>query len=261
MTNDAKPSMEASVFWKIGEAAERAGLSVRAVHHYEATGLLTPARTSLGHRRYSRQHVSRLRRIANLRRLGLSLEEIRSCLKGERLTPRRLLELRAAAIRERVAELEQTASQLEAVLLTEAASGDDGVFDLLTAVDALAACEERLEPEQYQAWTRSRRELGPSGLAERERAFAELVAALRVEMERGTEPSQEPMLGLARRWEALAQETYLHDDVLRCNVAAAIAMVPGLAQRLGCDRALLRYVGQAQASLDPCDGHRARGRG
>jgi MerR family transcriptional regulator, thiopeptide resistance regulator len=29
-------------FWKVGELAERTGLTVRALHHYDALGLLSP---------------------------------------------------------------------------------------------------------------------------------------------------------------------------------------------------------------------------
>lgn len=56
------------------------------------------------------------------------------------------------------------------------------------------------------------------------------------------------MLTLARRWEELARQTYCHDEGLRCNMAATASQVPGLAERFGADRALLRYVGQALAS-------------
>jgi DNA-binding transcriptional MerR regulator len=224
-------------------------LSVRALHHYEAAGLVSPARTDTQHRLYSASDVDRLRRIANLRRLGLSLEEVRACLLGESLTPRRLLELRLAELHERQAELERDALHLSNVLLAADASGDAGPFDLWTAVDTLALVEKHLEPDQYATWTRARRELGQGGIAERERLFRELVDALRAAMTRGADPSDDVVQDLARRWETLAQESYCHDDDLRTNMAAAVSQVPGLRERLGTDPELLRYVGRALAQL------------
>lgn len=233
---------------RVGEAAARAGLSVRALHHYEQAGLLQPARTSSGRRRYSSEDVRRLLRIANLRRLGLAVQEIKSCLEAEPITPRRLLELRLDAMRERAAQLELDARHLEAVLLESEANEDGGPFDLWTAVDTLAAVEEHLDPDQYATWTAERRSLGPGGIRARQRTFTELVNSVRDHMERGMDPSHDSVRQLARRWEAFAQETYAHDPALRASMAIAVSRVPGLAERLGVDRELLRYVGRALSS-------------
>lgn len=46
---------------KIGELARRTGLTVRALHHYDAIGLLTPsARSDAGYRLYNDADVARL---------------------------------------------------------------------------------------------------------------------------------------------------------------------------------------------------------
>lgn len=62
--------------WKVGALA-RASLTVRALHHYDHIGLLSPSmRTAAGHRLYSPEDVARLYRITLLRRLGFPLEQI-----------------------------------------------------------------------------------------------------------------------------------------------------------------------------------------
>ena len=68
--------------WTVGELAQQAGVSVRALHHYETIGLLSPTRSAAGHRRYTEPDVARLTQVVALRSLGLSLEEIRGCLDG-----------------------------------------------------------------------------------------------------------------------------------------------------------------------------------
>jgi DNA-binding transcriptional MerR regulator len=45
---------------KVGELAERAGLTVRTLHHYDSIGLLRPsARSDAGYRLYDRNDVAR----------------------------------------------------------------------------------------------------------------------------------------------------------------------------------------------------------
>ena len=66
---------------KVGELANAAGVTIRALHYYDQIGLLTAsARTDAGHRLYSDGDVERLYRICLLRRLGLPLAEIGQAL-------------------------------------------------------------------------------------------------------------------------------------------------------------------------------------
>ena len=57
---------------QVGELAKRAGLTVRTLHHYEQTGLLTPsARSEAGYRLYNLSAVQRLHMIKALAQAGL----------------------------------------------------------------------------------------------------------------------------------------------------------------------------------------------
>ena len=57
-----------------------AGVSVKALRHYERLGLLKPRRTRAGHRRYVQADLGRVEAITALKYLGFSLEQIRSLL-------------------------------------------------------------------------------------------------------------------------------------------------------------------------------------
>jgi MerR family transcriptional regulator, thiopeptide resistance regulator len=62
---------------KVGELAKRAGLTVRALHHYDDIGLLRPsARSDAGYRLYDRNDIARLHQIQALRRFGVALSDI-----------------------------------------------------------------------------------------------------------------------------------------------------------------------------------------
>ena len=68
--------MKASDFLTIGALAERTGVSVSAIRFYEARGLIAPARTAGGQRRFLRADIRRLSFIRIAQTLGLSVEDI-----------------------------------------------------------------------------------------------------------------------------------------------------------------------------------------
>jgi len=66
----------------IGELADRTGLSLRTIRHYDEVGLLKASgRTEGGFRIYSRDDLSRLILIRRMKPLGFSLEEMTDLLR------------------------------------------------------------------------------------------------------------------------------------------------------------------------------------
>jgi DNA-binding transcriptional MerR regulator len=65
----------------VGQLAKLTGLTVRALHHYHAIGLLEPSlRSDSGYRLYAQADIVRLYRIQALQRLNLSLTEVAAVL-------------------------------------------------------------------------------------------------------------------------------------------------------------------------------------
>jgi DNA-binding transcriptional MerR regulator len=61
----------------VGEVSRLTGVTVRALHHYDEIGLLSPSgRSEAGYRLYGYDDLTRLQEILVWRRLGFSLEEI-----------------------------------------------------------------------------------------------------------------------------------------------------------------------------------------
>jgi DNA-binding transcriptional MerR regulator len=70
---------------KIGEAARRAGFTVKALRYYDLQGLLPPsARSSSGYRLYDDADLHRLEFIRQAKALGLALAEIRQLVGAAR---------------------------------------------------------------------------------------------------------------------------------------------------------------------------------
>ena len=64
----------------VGEVAKRSGVSVSALHFYEAKGLIRSMRTSGNQRRYPREILRRVSVIKVDQRVGVPLAEIRQAL-------------------------------------------------------------------------------------------------------------------------------------------------------------------------------------
>jgi DNA-binding transcriptional MerR regulator len=105
---------------RIGEVAERSGVSAKTLRYYEEIGLVSPAaRTDAGYRLYDDDVMDRIAFIRASRALGLSLGEIRSvvALRDRGETPcghvLDLLRARADDISKRIRELRLLKDELE----------------------------------------------------------------------------------------------------------------------------------------------------
>ena len=88
----------------ISVAAELAGMHPQTLRIYERRGLVNPARTQGGNRRYSDHDIALLRRIAELADEGMNLEGIRRVME---------LEAEVAGLRSRLAVEQRRADQAE----------------------------------------------------------------------------------------------------------------------------------------------------
>ena len=115
---------------RIGELADRLGVTTKTVRFYESIGLLPdPARTPSGYRDYAETDAERLTFIKTAQRLGLSLDEIREiiALRDRGQQPCGYV---AAVLRRQVAELDRRIREMRQLrdelrgLEAKAAAGD-----------------------------------------------------------------------------------------------------------------------------------------
>ena len=241
--------------WKLGE---RTGLSVRALRYYEEIGLLVPSgRTESGHRLYAEEEVMRLQQIASLRSLGFSLAEIREFLDAPNFSPGRVIELHVARIRERIDLERKLCNRLEAVAARLASTrGSAEVIstgEFIETVMEVTKMSERIEkhytPEQLEQLERRRQELGEERVRAVEAEWPVLMEQVRVEMEAGTDPADERVQKLARRWMELVEEFTGGDAGIRRSVTNLWQQEEAL---MGMDTADMRemmdYVSRADAA-------------
>jgi DNA-binding transcriptional MerR regulator len=136
--------------YQVSEVAQLTGVSVRALHHYDAIGLLVPkGRTGSGYRLYDDADLLRLQQILIGREQGLALEEIRRSLDDPGFDRKQAL---LAQRQQLLRRAQHTAEMIRAidsalVLLDESYSGDNmNMKDLFDGFD----------PAKYEAETQAR---------------------------------------------------------------------------------------------------------
>ena len=184
--------------WKIGELARIAGVTVRALHHYDSTGLLVPSeRTQGGHRLYSAADVQRLYRLLALRRVGLPLEEIGPLLDAE--------DGIGDTVRRHLGRVEQQLGalaelRLRLTQLLAAVDGDeDSTQRFLDALEAMTMAEQYYTPEQLQQLEQRRQQFGEEEIKRVEQEWADLYVRLRELREAGVDPGDPEPQALGRR--------------------------------------------------------------
>jgi DNA-binding transcriptional MerR regulator len=103
---------------QIGDVAERTGLSLRTIRHYEDVGLLPEAQRSAGgFRLYTEDGVARLLLIKRMKPLDFSLDEMRDLIEvRDRLAGPRLSAKTRASLLERLATYQSLVEQKLATL-------------------------------------------------------------------------------------------------------------------------------------------------
>ncbi|MFL6291455.1 MAG: MerR family transcriptional regulator [Thermoanaerobaculia bacterium] len=244
--------------WKVGELAKQTGLTVRALHHYDEIGLLTPSqRSASGYRLYDGEDIARLLQILSLRQLGFSLDEIRDSLAKPELSLPRVLELHIARLRDGIELQRRLCSRLEAVAerlrSSEVISVEEFLKTMEAMMDAKAMFEKYYTPEQLQQLEERKKMLGEEHIRQVEQEWPQLIAEVRAEMDKGTDPASETMQRLSKRWMELVQEFTGGDPGIAQSVKNLYQGEPSAQQRTGLDPEIMNYVNQAVAASRKAD--------
>lgn len=193
--------------WKVGELAKRTGVSVRTLHHYDEIGLLSPShRSESGYRLYTGTDVRRLQQILSLRTLGFSLEGIKEFLSRPDVTPDRVLQLQIAHLKERIGQQQSLCRRLESIAERWRADETIPTEEFLQIIEDTRMYEKYYTPEQMAELKARREAVGDERIRQVEGEWQELMAGVQAEMDQGTDPADERVQQLARRWMGLVQE-------------------------------------------------------
>lgn len=190
------------------EFAQRVGVTVRTLHHYDRLGLLKPRRTPAGYRVYRDGDFVRLGQIVTLKFIGFPLKQIREILNRNALDLPAALRLQRKILQEKRAQLDKA---ILALSYAERAvtSGSEAV------PDALRRVSEAIEMSNHQEWTNkyyseeakqalAQRRAENPGIAEQgTRDWAELIAEVETAVREKVDPASRRGQQLAQRWRGL----------------------------------------------------------
>jgi DNA-binding transcriptional MerR regulator len=191
----------------VGELARQTGVSVRTLHHYDEIGLLSPSgRSEAGYRLYREAEVARLQQIVSLKQMGFSLTEIKECLTRPDFSLRRVIELHLIQLREQTAAQLRLCERLEAFARSLDSAEHVSLEDLLETIKEMNKVEKYYTPEQLDELRKRAGVVGEERMRQVGGEWAELMAAVRAEMDQGTDPASEPVQRLAQKWQSLINE-------------------------------------------------------
>jgi DNA-binding transcriptional MerR regulator len=235
---------------KVGELARRTGLSVRTLHYYDEIGLLHPStHTESQHRLYGRAELERLQRIKSLRQLGFSLDEIRASLDKPEFSLRSVIDLHTARLRAQIKEQTRLALLLETLAARLDTATRASVDDLISAIECTTTLDREFTTEERREIQLRGERLGSEHITAVQAEWPVLIARVRVEMLRGTEPTDERALTLARRWRDLVREFTGGNPSIERKVRASFIAEPERMVRSGLDTEILAYVNGAIRAL------------
>lgn len=192
---------------KVGVLASRTGLSVRALHHYDAIGLLKPSeRTSSGHRLYSYADVQRLQQIQSLRSTGMPLEGIRRLLDGGAVSAQRVVQLHLARLEEQLANTRLLTERLKRLARHLETATEVPLGDLVRIIEGTIMMEKYFTAEQLAEIKARGEQIGKERIKQAEDQWAEIIPAVREHMTKGTSTDDAGLQALARRWRDLVNE-------------------------------------------------------
>lgn len=236
---------------KVGTLAERTGLTVRTLHHYDQIGLLRPSgRTRAGHRLYDLRSVGRLQQITSLRQFGLSLDDIRACLDGGPTEPAAILSRHIARLEERIAAERRLARHLRLIETRLRERGAATMDELLHTIRETVMFEKHYTKEQLDKLEARGREVGQERIEEVQREWAELFRGMEEAMNAGTDPSDPSVQALARKGVALIAEFTGGNAGIERSLGNAYREEQGaMHQAWGVSEEVAEYYGRAMQAL------------
>ena len=203
--------------FRIQEFAKLAGVTVRALHHYDRLKLLSPAhRSERGYRLYTHEDLGRLERILVLRYLGLSLREIATLLNtpaGRNAEPLTVTFARQrAALHERRSGLDRI---LRAIEHAQQRAQDlaepewllyQTILKEIQMQEATDWTEKYYSPKAVEALRERRAALTPERQTEIGARWHSLFADVQSALDRHVPPDSAEGRTLVARWMRLADE-------------------------------------------------------
>jgi DNA-binding transcriptional MerR regulator len=201
--------------YRVRQFSELAGVTVRALHHYDRLALLKPRRTGAGYRVYTSSDLDRLERIVALKFLGLPLKQIKAVLDRDTRALPAVLRSQRRALEEKRRRLDIAIEAIRDAEQTVQASGIPDASVIRRIIEVIDMQENTEYFRQFysdEAWAeleKRRAAMTPDMRQQAEdgsRRWMELFHEIEAAIEAGIDPASPQARQLGERWNSLVNE-------------------------------------------------------
>ncbi|HVG30814.1 MAG TPA: MerR family transcriptional regulator [Pyrinomonadaceae bacterium] len=196
--------------YRASEFAREAGVTVRALHHYDRLGLLKPTRrTAAGYRLYGEQDFARLQQIVTLKFIGFPLRQIKDVLDRDRRDLATTLRFQRIILAEKSRRLTQAVRAIEEAERALAGGAEPGRETFAKIIEVIEMQNDtdwtkKYYSEEAQARIAERQKTIPREVIEQgQRDWMALITEVEAAVQEGVSPESERAQGLAARWSEL----------------------------------------------------------
>ena len=197
---------DADIAMTVGEVSTLLGVSVRALHHWDETGLVHPSRRSAaGYRLYCEADIMRIQQVLVYRQTGMNLADIKTVLDEPETDAMTHLRRQRELVQGQISHLQQMLSSIDMVMDIQQSGARISVAEMAeiwgTDWDPVYVEEARAQWGDTPEWAESYRRKARMSRADWEQAHEETVTletALAEAMRSGVEPGSPEANALAR---------------------------------------------------------------
>ena len=165
----------------VGEVSTLLGVSVRALHHWDETGLVRPSqRSDAGYRLYSETDIMRIQQVLVYRQTGMSLADIKTVLDDPKADAVAHLRRQRDLLQGQVSHLQHMLRSIDTVMEIQLLGAHLSVAEMVeiwgTDWDPVYIEEAQAQWGDTQEWAESSRRKARMSRADWEQAHEETVA-------------------------------------------------------------------------------------
>lgn len=232
--------------------AEQTGLTVRTLHHYEEIGLLVPSdRTNSNYRLYNTADIQRLQQIVSLKQLGFSLEQIKDCLEKPDFSPLKIMQMQLTQLTKQMQSMTEITDRLDGMIRFFQYKHNDNPTsaELLSFISLMNSMDHTFTPDEMNQIQAQGDKIGKDGIKSVELEWPQLMAAVKAEMDKGTDPADPVMQKHAKRWKELVSMFSGGNPAIEAKLKKRYEENPDYSKQFGPDPKLMEYVGKAMKRL------------
>lgn len=194
------------MFFKVGQIAKRIDMTVRALHHYDEIGLLSPSHHSdSGYRLYTQDDLLQLQKIKSLQQLGFSLEEIKQLLSSSTMPLSEVLNKHIQKLTLEANQQQLLVDRLQLLANNLTRQEQPSIELILDTLKGTIMFEKYYTPEQLNKLAEGRKQLGEKAMLDAQNEWQTIFAEFKKLQQAGESPSCPAAQVLAKRSNALIE--------------------------------------------------------